>query len=214
MLICHQKKKFHTVFGSSESQFLCDISSAGEVLIEVTQQKLHGLEDIWLVLHRVEVNRECRLADAGDGIFSTKPLCQRTIFGRINLKTGRYILIPKAPRETNVMIRTHNAHLRETSRNAGDRDWTQKMLVRAPAFVTRVFVQRVSNLQKPDNVRCKCHLFHDPFHDIYPCPCVMPQLSIRTAASPSAKNKSAVTFAKIPAIQILNALAAFSTIQS
>ena len=164
MLICHRKKKFNTVFGSSESQFIFDISSsAEEVLVEVTQQKLHGLDDIWLVIHRVEVNREYKLTRPGDGIFATKPQCRRSVFSRVSLKTGRYILIPKSSRETNVMIRTHNSLLRETSRNAGDRDWTQKMLARPPAFVTRVLILRVSNLEKPEHVRCECQHSHDPF---------------------------------------------------
>jgi hypothetical protein len=156
MLICHRKKKFNTVFGMSESQFIFDVSSPNEeVLIEVTQQKLHGLDELWLQIHRVELNRLCKLTQPADAIVSTEAQCQRTVFSRVSLKVGRYILIPKSSRETNVMIRTHNAMLRETSRIAGDRDWTLKVLARPVAFVTRVLILRVSNLQKPDHIRCE-----------------------------------------------------------
>lgn len=213
MLICHRKKKFNTVFGKNESQFIFDISSsAEEVLIEVTQQKLHGLDDIWFVIHRVEVNRECKLNEPGDarGIFATEPQCRRTAFSRVSLKMGRYILIPKSSRETNVMIRTHSSLLRETSRSAGDRDWAQKMLARSPAFVTRVLISRVSNLHKPDHVRCESRsLPYTSFSYLS-----FSQPLIRTAGSRLERIWSAVKSAKTHVTLTLKDFAAFSTTQS
>lgn len=124
-------------------------------MVEVTQQKLHGLEQIWLVIHRVEINRRFKLSHPDDGVFRTEPQSLRILFSRITLKPGRYILQLKSSRETNFLVRANCDDLREADQSVNARDWSPKILSKTPSYVTRVFVHRASNLEKANHMSCE-----------------------------------------------------------
>lgn len=156
VLICHRGKKFHTVFGNSDSQFLFDIKSQNEeVLIDVSQQQLHGFSSIGFSIHRVEMNRESRLTCPCDSLLKIETEKRRSICTRITLKAGRYILILKSDRDVNFMIRTYNTYLREANGPVTGSFKSLNFLTKSPNYVTRLEVIRVCNLEKTEELRCE-----------------------------------------------------------
>ena len=170
LLVCHQKVKFVKVFGKTESQFVFDVSpsfglgsnisstvttlsAAQEVMIEVTQQKLHGLDPVGFSVYRVEVNREHKLFQLKDPVFTLDPVQERALFRRISLKPSRYILVITGVRETNVMLRATIPGIREVNHVQDKSSVLSKILYKPPKYVTRIIVKEVFELRKPDNSR-------------------------------------------------------------
>jgi hypothetical protein len=171
LLVCHQKMKFRKVFGKTESQFVFDVtptglgsnisstvttlSAAQEIMIEVTQEKLHDLESIGFAIYRVEVNREHKLFQPKDPIYELAAVKERSLFRRISLKPSRYILFISGVKETNVMVRATIPGLREVSHVQDKSSTISKILSKPPKYVTRCLVKEVFELKKPNNSRSK-----------------------------------------------------------
>lgn len=177
LLVCHHKIKFKKVFGATESQFVFDVtptglgsnisstvttlSAAQEIMIEVTQQKLHALEKIGFAIFRVEVNREHKLFQLRDPIYELEAVEERSLFRRISLKPSRYILVITGVKPTNIMIRATIPGLKEVSHVQDKISPFTKILSKPPKYVTRCIVKEVHELKKPENARSKsCNMCH------------------------------------------------------
>jgi len=161
-VISHRSKKFCTRFGEYDSQFAFDVedtdsSGVQEVMMEMTQQKLHALDTVSFSICHVEVNREHRLFQASDVVYEHAPTKERSLFQRISLKSGRYVVMLTSPRGTNIMIRSSHSlkelhYVTDKSPSPIARIWSH-----APKFVTRILVKEAVNLEKPTEITRSLH---------------------------------------------------------
>lgn len=150
----------------SNPQYVFDIAGLNDKImvcleqhdISTSRQELGiKLNTIGFQIMKVEENRRYRVHINGDLMFKSDYMISRSVFGSVELKKGRYVLIPttKEPGQTGkFMVRLY------TSSQASSRELTQECPTpsccgKPPLLVTTLTVEGATGLELPAETKVK-----------------------------------------------------------
>ncbi|XP_053205433.1 calpain-6-like [Panonychus citri] len=144
-----------TRHSNMSSQFCFDVTNESEEIMIDLIQKNDQPERFGFKIYQVELNRRYRLHNPSlcNMIHFHDTIKTRSIFHRIKLAHGRYIIKPVSKSDCDLMIRLYSkerSNLRVLDEDMPKKNFFRFLAPKYPKFVTKITVQSITGIEKQD----------------------------------------------------------------